>query len=293
MAPPSAPGGLSVSRRVSYIIPPPVEPRTKLVLPPLDTNRRGHTVPFVIPDPNQPVDHSFQSSFSADLEGTSTSSRRRSFSPRSSHSPKQSRAVTNSSAAVPPPVQAQPRHRLGVSALALDLSTHISGKTSPEGILYSAGRDGLIIATELSLPTRPRRRRNSFNPERRGRTGRRAWKGDWTTLTGWDEDEDTPSSDEDDADDEELEFALDEPSLSLSGGTYGSAPRSAGRSRTLSGVDKSLPYEKRWEVDFDRVDEYEPVKPSAPILAVGRISLNTCHYSVLRFVNVYNPIMTG
>lgn len=45
-------------------------------------------------------------------------------------------------------------HRLAVQALILDLSTQIS--TSPKGILYSGGRDGIVSAWELGLPTKRR-----------------------------------------------------------------------------------------------------------------------------------------
>ena len=246
-----------VSRRISYIIPPPSEPRTKLLLPPLDTPHRGRTVPIVIPAPSQPsLTSSASSSFS-----DSGSSRRRPTGPRSSnsHSPKHSRSSNPA-----PTTHAQPKHRLGVSALAVDLSTHISGKGSPEGILYSAGRDGLVIATELGIPTRPRKRaQNSSVGSGRGRYR----KGEWKTLSGWDDEDDDDAESSDDEDEEEdgdATFALENSGLD---GIYGSAPRSKDNSRI--GVDESLPYEKRWEVDLDRLDDFEPVKqyftPSASL----------------------------
>ncbi|CAH7684593.1 WD repeat-containing protein 48 [Phakopsora pachyrhizi] len=59
----------------------------------------------------------------------------------------------------------QPRHCLGVNALALDLSTVIQSRGGPEGILYTAGKDGLVAAWELGLPTV---RRQVDEPDRTG-----------------------------------------------------------------------------------------------------------------------------
>src|SRR5216683_4206999 len=56
-----------------------------------------------------------------------------------------------------------PRHRLGVSSLALDTTTQLFGRPSPEGILYTGGRDGLVIAWDLKVPMR-KRTRNSDAP---------------------------------------------------------------------------------------------------------------------------------
>jgi hypothetical protein len=42
-----------------------------------------------------------------------------------------------------PPSENEPRHRLGVSALALDTTTQLIGRPSPEGILYTGARDSL------------------------------------------------------------------------------------------------------------------------------------------------------
>ena len=39
-----------------------------------------------------------------------------------------------------------PRHRLGVASLALDTSTQLVGRAAFEGILYSDGKDGLVIS---------------------------------------------------------------------------------------------------------------------------------------------------
>ncbi|PLW12701.1 hypothetical protein PCANC_14430 [Puccinia coronata f. sp. avenae] len=47
-----------------------------------------------------------------------------------------------------------PTHSLGINSLAIDLTTPIKHVDKPNGILYSAGRDGLIAAWELNLPTK-------------------------------------------------------------------------------------------------------------------------------------------
>ncbi|KAA1122649.1 hypothetical protein PGTUg99_004287 [Puccinia graminis f. sp. tritici] len=47
-----------------------------------------------------------------------------------------------------------PTHSLGINSLLIDLTTPIKHHDHPNGILYSAGKDGLIAAWELNLPTR-------------------------------------------------------------------------------------------------------------------------------------------
>lgn len=44
-------------------------------------------------------------------------------------------------------------HLLGINSLALDTTT-LSSSGKPEGILYSAGRDGVINSWDLHLPLR-------------------------------------------------------------------------------------------------------------------------------------------
>lgn len=46
----------------------------------------------------------------------------------------------------------QPGHRLGINSLAIDTATDNGG--APQGILYSAGRDGMVSAWDLHLPLR-------------------------------------------------------------------------------------------------------------------------------------------
>ena len=69
-----------------------------------------------------------------------------------------------------------PRHRLGVNALALDYSTQLVGRSAPEGILYSGGRDGLVLSWDLQLPMKKRSQREN---ER---------KHSWEVMTGWADD---------------------------------------------------------------------------------------------------------
>lgn len=77
------------------------------------------------------------------------------------------------------------QHRLGVSALALDDTTVLEGRDAPEGILYSGGRDGLVLGWDLGVSMR--RRRADWDQEHeekwRIRSGRR-----WEMMTGWNDD---------------------------------------------------------------------------------------------------------
>ncbi|KAH7889662.1 hypothetical protein F5I97DRAFT_1996070 [Phlebopus sp. FC_14] len=58
-------------------------------------------------------------------------------------------------------------------SLALDSTTQLEGRAAPEGILYTAGRDGQVISWDLGLSFRRAR-----SQSRRARVGR------WETLTG-------------------------------------------------------------------------------------------------------------
>lgn len=50
-------------------------------------------------------------------------------------------------------------HCLGVNALALDTTTTLHGRPGPEGILYTAGRDGLVASWELGMGLEQREKR--------------------------------------------------------------------------------------------------------------------------------------
>ncbi|CAE6493686.1 unnamed protein product [Rhizoctonia solani] len=168
-------------RRISYVIPAPQDSPPQLALPPVGVPRNGQTSPILIP-----ADPQFTSDIQESTRGT----------PRPSH----------------------PQHRLAVSALAIDKSTKLLDRSSPEGILYTSGRDGLVAAWELGVPMKKR------SPREKER------KRHWEALTGWDEVDD--DSDEDDEDD-----------------GIGKPPKPK---RPMPPVDQSgWAYEDRWEVAGD------------------------------------------
>lgn len=120
-----------------------------------------------------------------------------------------------------------PRHRLGVASLALDSSTQLVGRAAPEGILYSGGRDGLVMSWELGLPTK-RRKVKSKKP-RQGR---------WEIMTGWGDDvldEDLEDGDERVNDGDILGEVTD------------NLHRRRQRARSKAG---EIPFELEWELDL-------------------------------------------
>ncbi|KAG6833152.1 hypothetical protein H0H87_010539 [Tephrocybe sp. NHM501043] len=121
-----------------------------------------------------------------------------------------------------------PRHRLGISSLALDTSTQLTGRAAPEGILYSAGRDGLVISWDLGIPMKKRKSRQEDTLRRR----------DWEFMTGWadEEVEDTVQND---------------------GDILGDVSLSARRRQRIN--SSVIPYEMQWETDLV---SYKPGKPS-------------------------------
>lgn len=174
-------------RRVSYVIPPPATPPTRLLLPPLDTPRYGNTAPLLIP---------------REKSGANT--------------PVASTARNGASYFGPSPLK-NPQHRLGVTALALDTSTTLSGHPTPEGILYSGGRDGLVVAWEQGMAMQPRKQRYGTDE----RLPKSAYH--WESMTGWEDDET-----DDDEDDEWVDAA--------------------------ESTGQDIPFEQRWEPDYDNID---------------------------------------
>ncbi|KAG8753415.1 hypothetical protein FRC12_011551 [Ceratobasidium sp. 428] len=171
------------ARRISYVIPTPQEPPPQLALPPPGAPRHGQTAPLLIP-----------------LQTTQSEDSRE-----------------------PPPrrLASHPQHRLAVSSLALDASTQLVDRPTPEGILYTSGRDGLVAAWELGVTMR-RRGVRVKGPSRH-----------WEALTGWDDDE----SDEED-EDEGLDGILRPPR----------------QRKTRPPVDESgWAYEDRWEAASDEL----------------------------------------
>jgi hypothetical protein len=55
-----------------------------------------------------------------------------------------------------PVSHSQPGHRLGINSLAIDTTTVTNSGEGPGGILYSAGRDGMVSAWDLNLQLKKR-----------------------------------------------------------------------------------------------------------------------------------------
>ncbi|PIL26820.1 transporter [Ganoderma sinense ZZ0214-1] len=144
------------------------------------------------------------------------------------------------SAGPPPPPTPKwtqhPRHRLGVSCLALDSSTQLVGRASPEGILYTGGRDGMAIAWDLGVPTMRRGQRYGYA----GRGMRR-----WEVMTNW-------------ADDVIEEEAEEGDGYRSDGDVLGEV---TGRARRRIPTDNAIPYEEQWETDMDA---YQALKAHPP-----------------------------
>jgi WD repeat-containing protein 48 len=189
-------------RRVSYVIPPPIDVPRLLQLPPLGISRLGSIGPLLIP-----------------AGGHTTNSER----------DQQKR-------------DGNPRHRLGVSSLVLDTSTQLAGRGAPEGILYSGGRDGMIMSWDLSIPMRKRKREHSED-------GLRRIHGRWELMTGW-------------AEDGIYEEGDDGNDLKQSDGDILGDVSASGRKRQKAKLN-SLPYEKQWETD---VAAFKPGKVKCSVL---------------------------
>lgn len=189
-----------LKRRVSYVIPPPPDHVPPLELPPLNIPRYGSPRPLLL------YSHHFPE-------------------------PADERKHT---------IDNQPRHRLGVMALALDSTTQLEGLSSPEGILYTGGRDGQVISWDLGFSFR--RKRN--NPLLRRPTAR------WECLTGMAED-----LREEDAGEEERQ----------DGDILGDVKQRKWKGRGEMAGEP--PYEHHWEVDSD-VQKFGMVSPILPAYVI-------------------------
>ena len=179
-------------RRVSYVIPPPVDHVPRLKLPPLGLPRHGSPRPLLFPSQHQPE---------------------------------------------APPKPSHPRHRLGVTSLALDTTTQLEGLTAPEGILYTGSRDGQVISWDLGLALRPRQNPSS----RRYRAAR------WETLTGMaDAGEETEEEERRDGD------------------ILGDVKESGGRKRRSS-IHDHISYEHQWELDPETLNFSTVSKAPIPV----------------------------
>jgi WD repeat-containing protein 48 len=222
-------------RRVSYIIPPPTDPVPRLQLPPHGASKTGSSAPLLIPfRPHHAA------ADSAHLEHDAQWPR------RSTH----------------------PRHRLGVCALALDTATQLVGRPSPEGILYTGGRDGLVIAWDLSISMRKRERRYGFtDDDMHRRVGR------WEIMTGWADD----VLEDDDAEDE----------VRSDGDILGDV-QEAGTRRGQRRPSSEIPWEEQWETD---VEAFQPGQAST-----FRLSCQS-RYNILgshpNSVSLYSRTQTG
>lgn len=191
-------------RRVSYIIPPPEYELPTLDLPGLGATPGGDARSYPYITPKAGVTNGTSQQFA-------------SRNPFASPSPVQELDLSSR----------HPRHRLGISALALDTSTVLSGACSPGGILYTGGRDGLVASWETHVPHTKRRGRRYRPVPGRGTGGRVRWErlgdggADWEDDDGDDQGGDDSSSEEEDT------------------------PDGSGIPRKK----RELTYEDRWEVD--------------------------------------------
>lgn len=203
-------------RRVTYVLPLPTDPLPQLVLPHDVGRRPGEPRPLVLR-----------------RDGLSL------FAPPAD-------AATSIATQVP---AGHPQHRLGVSALALDTSTIVvngQGDPSPKGILYSAGRDGLLASWELDLPMRKRRRR--YGSGRRARLAR--------TMRWGDEEVDEEAVEVNSSDEEDVRPSARKArrSSSLAFGDVEGVPDPRRSSRSERSSSPHLAYEERWEIASDELD---------------------------------------
>ncbi|KAK2467551.1 hypothetical protein APHAL10511_000406 [Amanita phalloides] len=179
-------------KRVSYFIPPPATPVPRLRLPQHPTTHLGRSAPLLIR-----ADESAEELGDAQFD-------------------------------IHDGVR-HPRHRLGVASLALDTCTVLEGRQAPEGILYSGGRDGLLMSWDLGLPMKKKAIVNGQATFVRGR---------WEVITGWadePEDEDTDGHERTTSD----------------GDVIGDVPLSAAiRRRHMLKELNVVPYERQWETDL-------------------------------------------
>ncbi|KAK7054336.1 hypothetical protein VNI00_003530 [Paramarasmius palmivorus] len=211
-------------RRVSYTIPAPTDHVPHLKLPTPGASRFGHTGPWLIPAEPSPSLH-----------------------PQNSLRDHGVRQL---------PTPRHPRHRLGISSLALDTSTQLaSGSQSPEGILYSGGRDGMIISWDLHLRMRTKARRKT-------RVGSQS-KYRWELMTGWADDVFDEDGDED-------EF--------VDGDVLGEVTGHKRRA-TRDDEGEEIPYERCWEMEGSGVGKPTSFRQCAQMHSEWINDLVLCNYN--------------
>ena len=222
---------MAVSRRVSFILPGPNETSPLLQLPPLGERRRGFTQPYLVP----------KGGLNGDGEINGFASR----NPFAAASTASSDNQDN-----------HPRHCLGITSLALDTSTLLSNSSTPGGILYTGGRDGLVASWELGMLHKRRRGgRYEILPGRGG--GRVKWEkvGDGAEM--WDDEDEEEDEDVEPASGGGLDVDEDEEGWSSEDEMGGDEWVGVDGDRVAEGMRKrravrgEVPYEDRWEIDHD------------------------------------------
>jgi WD repeat-containing protein 48 len=131
-------------------------------------------------------------------------------------------------------IQTHPRHRLGVASLALDTCTQLAGRSTPEGILYTGGRDGMVISWDLGI-----------RMKKRSGGAIKTQKGRWEMITGWGNDV-IDEENEEDVDDGLTNFGSD-------GDVLGDVTEAVKKRKGLSASDPLL-HEQLWEIDTDSLE---------------------------------------
>lgn len=156
-----------------------------------------------------------------------------------------------------------PKHRLPVVSLALDSITHLAGRPSSEGILYSGGRDGMVISWDLHLPTRQRPTR----PQK-------SQRGRWEMLTGWGDDW-YDGGEEDDTG--------NGPSVGTDGDVLGDVTASARKRRKSSAASNEEEY---WELD---PAGFIPGQVSTPLLLYCSLGVTQWLFHVAFGIQTMRP----
>jgi WD repeat-containing protein 48 len=229
---------LVMSRRISYVLPAPDTPVPLLSLPSLTEPRLGRTSPLLLLNPDA-------SNGQAQARQGTNSKRRAGILRDSTLNPDGSR---------------HPRHCLGVAAIALDTSTQLAGRSAPEGILYTGGRDGLVAGWELGLPMTRRRRPRWYQTMKPGEKVR--WErlelgeSGVSSAGGWGDDNEDGDGDEvdselDQEDDSYDANSSDEETYAAQAGN----PKSPG-GRGPGGRRRELEYTERWQLDKEVLEDH-------------------------------------